>query len=71
MATIGFDKEVNAAIDRYNRRFGKDAYFSIDPLIDPLNPDGPASLGAIKLLDEAVKSGRPLPTVKPPKNVLY
>lgn len=46
--SIRFLKELNQAIDDYNAKFGDDAYSKVEPLVDPLMPDGPASLQAIK-----------------------
>jgi hypothetical protein len=68
---ISFEKELNKAIDNYNAKFGDGAYFKVEPLVDPLRPDGPTSLQAIKTLNNAVASGKPLPDYDAPKNILY
>ncbi|MCC4325575.1 hypothetical protein [Limosilactobacillus reuteri] len=68
---IGFEEELNKAIDNYNAKFGDGAYFKIEPLVDPLRPDGPTSLQAIKTLNNAVMSGKPLPNSKAPKDIFY
>lgn len=69
--SIGFEEELNQAIGNYNAKFGNGAYFKTEPLVDPLRPDGPTSLQAIKMLNDAIASGKPLPDFKTPKDIIY
>lgn len=64
-------KAINKAIDNYNKKFGPDAISKIEPLFDPLHPDEFLDQEGIDKLNEAVKSGKPLPEWHEPKDILY
>lgn len=69
--SIGFEEKLNQAIDNYNAKFGDGAYSKAEPLVDPLRLNGPTSLQAIRTLNDAVASGKPLPSFKMPKDIIY